>query len=251
MQNKSKIHRSKIIGNFTKVANDLIRDKNLTMQEKCILIFILSHPEDWSINRQYLYNSLPDSKGSIDTAFKSLTDKGYIHSHKIINEFGRFTGWYHEIFETPNLQKPNIGKPTVEKSEVGQTEGRKTEGRKSPSIQIPVSTNNDYTKTELDTKTELPKANGNFTLEKVKYLFNNQNEIAMAEVFFYHYESLNWMVGGTEIKNLEPLVTKWILNQKQKSNGNQRPLTASSSRVEQYKQSGNDYLRAIGEFNDL
>jgi hypothetical protein len=246
MQNKSKIHRSKIIGGFTKVANDFIRDKTLTMQEKCILIFILSHPEDWSINRQYLYNSLPDSKGSINTAFKSLTDKGYIHSHKIINEFGRFTGWYHEIFETPKLEIPNIGQ-----SEVGQTEGRKTDGRKSPSIQIPVITKTDYTKTELDTNKELPKANANFTLEKVKYLFNNQNEIAMAEVFFYHYESLNWMVGGTEIKNLEPLVTKWILNNKQKSNANQRPHQANSTRVEQYKQSGDNYLRAIGEFNDL
>jgi hypothetical protein len=251
MQNKSKIHRSKIIGGFTKVANDFIRDKSLTMQEKCILIFILSHPEDWSINRQYLYNSLPDSKGSIDTAFKSLTDKGYIHSHKIINEFGRFIGWYHEIFETPKLEIPNIGKPTVENSEVGKTEGRKTEPRKSTSIQIPVSTKTDNTNNELDTKTELPKANANFTLEKVKYLFNNQNEIAMAEVFFYHYESLNWMVGGTEIKNLEPLVTKWILNQKQKSNANQRPLTTGSTRVEQYKQSGNDYLRAIGELDNL
>jgi len=251
MQNKSKIHRSKIIGNFTKVANDLIRDKSLTMQEKCILIFILSHPEDWSINKQYLYNSLPDSKGSIDTAFKNLSDKGYIHSHKIINEFGRFTGWYHEIYETPNLQKPNIGKPTVGNSEVGQTESRETEARKSPLIQIPISTKTDYTNNELDTKNELPKANANFTLEKVKYLFNNQNEIAMAEVFFYHYESLNWMVGGTEIKNLEPLVTKWILNQKQKSNGNQRPLTDNRQRINNLTNSGNDYLRAIGELDNL
>jgi hypothetical protein len=251
MQNKSKIHRSKIIGNFTKVANDFIRDKSLTMQEKCILIFILSHPEDWSINRQYLYNSLPDSKGSIDTAFKNLSDKGYIHSHKIINQFGRFTGWYHEIFETPKLEIPKVGKPTVENSEVGKTEGRKTETRKSHSIQIPVNTKTDYTNNKLDTNKKLPKANANFTIEKVKYLFNNQNEIAMAEVFFYHYESLNWMVGGTEIKNLEPLVTKWILNNKNKSNANQRPLTTGSTRVEQYKQSGNDYLRAIGELNDL
>ena len=247
MQNKSKIHRSKIIGNFTKVANDLIRSKDLTMQEKCILIFILSHPEDWSINRQYLYNSLPDSKGSIDTAFKSLTDKGYIHSHKIINEFGRFTGWYHEIFETPKLEKPKVGKPTVENSELGKTEGRKTEGRKSTSIQIPVITKTDYTNNELDTKTELPKANANFTLEKVKYLFNNQNEIAMAEVFFYHYESLNWMVGGTEIKNLEPLVTKWILNQKQKTNGNQRPLTAGTARAANLINSGTEFLERNGD----
>jgi len=247
MQNKSKIHRSKIIGNFTKVANDLIRSKDLTMQEKCILIFILSHPEDWSINRQYLYNSLPDSKGSIDTAFKSLTDKGYIHSHKIINEFGRFTGWYHEIFETPKLEKPKVGKPTVENSELGKTEGRKTEGRKSTSIQIPVITKTDYTNNELDTKTELPKANANFTLEKVKYLFNNQNEIAMAEVFFYHYESLNWMVGGTEIKNLEPLVTKWILNQKQKTNGNQRPLTTGTARAANLINSGTEFLERNGD----
>jgi hypothetical protein len=41
------------------VANDLIRSKDLTMQEKSLLIFILSHPENFAINKQYLYNSLP------------------------------------------------------------------------------------------------------------------------------------------------------------------------------------------------
>jgi hypothetical protein len=246
MQNKSKIHRSKIIGGFISVANNLIRSNDLTLQEKSLLIFILSHPENFAINKQYLYNSLPDSKGSIDTAFKKLSDKGYIHSHKIINEFGRFTGWYHEIYETPKLEIPNLGK-----SEVGQTEGRKTEGRKSPSIQIPVITNNDYTNNELDINNEYIKAKEKFSLLQCQEIFNHHGQIEQAELFHAHYNSVGWMTNGQEIKNLGSLIQKWILNNKTNKNGNQRPLTASTNRVEQYKQSGNDYLRAIGEFNDL
>jgi hypothetical protein len=69
----------------------------------------------------------------------------------------------------------------------------------------------------------------------------------MAEVFFYHYESLNWMVGGTEIKNLEPLVTKWILNQKQKSNANQRPLTTGRTRAANLINSGTEFLERNGD----
>ena len=78
MRNTGKINKSKIESNFTTIRNDLIRDKNLSMQEKSLLFFILSHPPNWSINRQYLYNSFSDSKSGIDKAFIGLTDKGFI-----------------------------------------------------------------------------------------------------------------------------------------------------------------------------
>jgi hypothetical protein len=251
MQNKSKIHRSKIIGNFTKVANDLIRSKDLSMQEKSLLIFILSHPENFAINRQYFYKSFPDSKGSIDTAFAGLIKKNYIHSYKVIGEDGRFKGMAYEVFETPKDHLPQGGNPPHGISTDGQTTERKTTERKPSSILIHNSNNNDSNNNELINNIDYIKGKEKFSLLQCKEIFNNHGQIEQAELFHAHYNSVGWITNGQEIKNLGSLIQKWILNQKQKSNGNQRPHQANSTRVDQYKQSGNDYLRAIGEFDNL
>jgi len=255
MQNKSKIHRSKIIGGFISVANNLIRSTDLTLQEKSLLIFILSHPENFAINKQYLYNSLPDTKGKIDTSFKNLQMKGFIHSNKIIGAGGKFMGWFHEIYETPKLEIPTIEKPTVENSELGKTDNRETDSRKSGNIIIHTSTNTEGNNTEVDinlrNNTDYIKAKEKFSLLQCKEIFNHHGQIDQAELFHAHYNSVDWMTNGQEIKNLGSLIQKWLLNNKNKSNANQRPLTTGTSRVDNYKKSGEDYLRAIGEFNDL
>ena len=253
--NKGKIHRSLILGSYTKIANELIRSKLLSMQEKSILIFILSHPEDWSINRQYLYNSFPDSKGSIDTAFKGLIDKGYIHSYKIMSEKGRFLGLNYVVYETPKTDlprdgKPQGGKPPHGESENGQTGGRIPEHRKTSPIHT-----TDYKKT-VDTNTDLikinvlTKASEIFSIENVRLLFTNEGKPEQADTFFYHYESLNWMVAGTPIVKLEALVNKWITNNNNKpQNGlKQHPTNSANKGVTRFDETANEFLRSIGEF---
>jgi hypothetical protein len=254
--NKGKIHRSLIIGSFTKVANELIRSKLLTMQEKSILIFILTHPEDWSINRQYLYNSFIDSKGSIDTAFKGLIAKGYIHSYKIMSDKGRFLGLSYEVFETPKTYlprdgKPGAGKPPHGESETGQTGGRITEARKSSPIHTTEDTKTEHTNTDLIKTNVLTKASENFSIENVRLLFTNQGKPEQADTFFYHYESLNWMVAGTPIVKLEALVSKWILNNQNKPTSNglnkQHPANSANTGVTRFDETANEFLRSIGE----
>jgi hypothetical protein len=252
MQNKSKIHRSKIIGNFTKVANDLIRSKDLTMQEKSLLIFILSHPENFAINRQYFYNSFTDSKGSIDTAFAGLIKKNYIHSYKVIGDNGRFKGINYEVFETPKDHipqggNPHHGKPTHGESTDGQTGERISVERKPSSIVIHDNNNNDSNNNELDNNTDYIKAKEKFSLLQCKEIFNHHGQIEQAELFHAHYNSVDWMTNGQEIKNLGSLIQKWILNQKQKSNGNQRPLTAGTARAANLINSGTEFLERNGD----
>lgn len=251
MQNKSIIHRTKIIVGFIAVANDLVRSKDLTLQEKSLLIFILSHPENFSINKQYLYNSLPDSKGTIDSSFKKLQDKGYIHSKKIIGEGGKFIGWQHEVFETPKLIKPKVGKPTVGNTELGETDSRQTDSRKSDDIIIQNSTNTESNKTEqdisLENKTDYIKANEKFSLLQCQEIFNHHGQIEQAELFHAHYNSVGWITNGQEIKNLGSLIQKWILKNKNKQNANQGQSTNNQTRIETYVNSGNEFLRRIGE----
>ena len=262
MQNKSIIHRSKIIGGFIAVANDLIRSNDLTLQEKSLLIFILSHSENFAINKQYLYNSLPDTKGTIDTAFKNLQDKGFIHSNKIIGEGGKFTGWHHEVFETPKsekptyhkptVEKPTIGKPTLGNTEVGETDRRQTDSRESGNIIIQNSTNTNLNKTEqdiiLENKTDCIKANEKFSLLQCQEIFNHHGQIEQAELFHAHYNSVGWITNGQEIKNLGSLIQKWILNNKNKQNANQGQSTNNQPNkgVNRFDETSDEFLRSVG-----
>lgn len=105
MSNKTVIHKSYLTENFTSISNDLIFDMNLTMNEKSLLIFIISMPDDHILSKCYLHECLPDSKCSIDKAFLSLIDKGFIKCTKIKDSKGRFKGFSYEIFKTNQSKK--------------------------------------------------------------------------------------------------------------------------------------------------
>jgi hypothetical protein len=95
------------------------------------------------------------------------------------------------------------------------------------------------------------------TLVECLEIFTRNGKPEYAEAFYNYYESIGWVKAGNPIVNLTAAVQTWIikeqefLNNKTNKNANQRPLITGTTRVEQYKQSGNDYLRAIGEFDDL
>jgi hypothetical protein len=249
--NQGKINKIQPLNNYTKFSNDLLKSNELLLNEKALLFFLLSHPEKWVINKQYLYNSLPDSKGSIDNAFKGLSEKGFIISTKIINEKGQFKGWYHEVHPHRVINIPKSEKPKVGKTEIGEPEnGKNPPSENAPYIKIEdikINSSNNI----LDNNILSIKAKEKFSLLQCQEIFNHHGQIDQAELFHAHYNSVDWMTNGQEIKNLGSLIQKWLLNNKIKSNANQRPLITGSTRVEQYKQSGIDYLRTIGELDNL
>lgn len=86
---------------FVQVPNSAVQSKELTLQEKGLLAYLLSLPEDWVIYRNNLYNNLPDPKGTIDRSWKGLQDKGFIVSIRKMGGDGRFTGWEHIVYNNP------------------------------------------------------------------------------------------------------------------------------------------------------
>lgn len=102
MSNITKIHKSHRSETFTSISNDLILETNLSLNEKSLLIYIFSLPEECVLSKCFLHESLPDSKWSIDKTFASLIDKGFIKSSKIKDSKGQFIGIQYEVFQTPN-----------------------------------------------------------------------------------------------------------------------------------------------------
>jgi hypothetical protein len=126
--NTGQIIKSKTTERFTTVPNEIVRSTILSLEEKGLLIFLLSLPSDWVLYKTNLKNSLPDQGGTIDRVFKSLQLKGYIISVKVVNEKGQFEGWNHVVYddpvENPTLANVNVGSicnPTLTNTEVGKS----------------------------------------------------------------------------------------------------------------------------------
>ncbi len=108
MANTGQIVKSKSTERFTTIPNEVCRSMDLTMEEKGMLIFLLSLPSDWVLYRANLYKSLNDSKGAIDRVFKSLQTKGYILSVRVHDQAnGKFIGWNHVVYDLPAIDTEN------------------------------------------------------------------------------------------------------------------------------------------------
>ena len=131
--NSGQIIKSKTAGQFVTITNEIARSPELSLKAKGLLLHLLSLPSDWVLYKANLYNSINEKKGSIDSAFKELQDKGFILSVKVCDALGRFVGWNHVVYDIPaEIEKTRQSEnPKSVKSEMGE----------SASIQI-----NTYTK---------------------------------------------------------------------------------------------------------
>jgi len=101
--NTGQIIRSKSSFRFTAISNEILQSKSLTCEQKGLLSYLLSLPENWVLYKQQLYKVLPDRKTTIDRVFKELQTIGYILSTRAIDKMGHFTGWNHIVYDEPTL----------------------------------------------------------------------------------------------------------------------------------------------------
>jgi hypothetical protein len=114
-KNTGMIVKSKTTERFTILQNDLVRSKDLTLEEKGMLSYLLSLPSNYVLYKYKLYEYLEaDKKGSIDRVFKSLQDKNYICSVRVHSEDGTFQGWNHVVYDVPAT-------PTSRKADIGES----------------------------------------------------------------------------------------------------------------------------------
>jgi hypothetical protein len=94
---------------YTIIANDVLRDQNLSFRARGILASILSRPDNWRTDADSLARESKEGRTSILTALKELEQVGYLQRKKYQNEKGH---WVTEslVFDKP--QKPTYGNPT-------------------------------------------------------------------------------------------------------------------------------------------
>lgn len=85
---------------FTIVNNEILRNRELGLKERGLLITLLSLPDGWSFSVQGLCSILPDGKSSIQAGVQKLEKMGYIRRTQA-KEDGRFSGYDWEVSDRP------------------------------------------------------------------------------------------------------------------------------------------------------
>lgn len=116
--NTSRIVKAKCDTSFTIIPNALLQNEKMSIEDKGLLCWLLSLPEDWAIYRSTLHNYHSNGKDAINASFERLIKMGYIVQTKKKDK-GKMSGYdyvvYPEIRKTvEDAEKPSSEKPLSE-----------------------------------------------------------------------------------------------------------------------------------------
>lgn len=87
---------------FTQISNDVIRDNNISLNAKGLLIYMLSCTNDWNFSLKALCQNTNSSRRIIENAIHELESAGYVKRGQY-REKGRFGQSSTTVSEIPDL----------------------------------------------------------------------------------------------------------------------------------------------------
>ena len=94
--------KNKTQGNFTLVSSRIVRDTSLSIEERGMLLTLLSLPDEWDLTIRGLMQILPNGREKIRKVLNSLIDKGYLVRYQAHSEGGQFGENYIEAHDNPH-----------------------------------------------------------------------------------------------------------------------------------------------------
>ena len=138
--------------NFTTINNEFIFNKDMSLKAKGLLCHLLALPNDWKLYVEEVEKWHKDGKKAIYSAFKELTQLGYMERSQV-REKGKIVSWDYTVFEKPLSQKVDVEKVDVGFVDVQNAPLLKTNNTKDL---IKLKTNSNKTKGfEFETLEEL------------------------------------------------------------------------------------------------
>jgi len=99
--------------NFTTINNEFIFNKEMSLKAKGLLCHLLALPNDWKLYVEEVEKWHKDGKKAIYSAFKELTQLGYMERSQV-REKGKIVSWEYTVFEKPHTQKVDVENVYVE-----------------------------------------------------------------------------------------------------------------------------------------
>lgn len=100
---------------YTVVRNKTIRDRRLSYKARGLLVYLLSLPDDATVDRAKLAAASRDGERSVRSGLRELAEAGYIVHRKVQNERGR---WLTEavVYESPRRARTDGTKTSIGKA---------------------------------------------------------------------------------------------------------------------------------------
>lgn len=97
---------------YTVIRNKTLRDSRLSFKARGLLAYLLSLPDDTTLDRRRLEDAGPDGAYAIRMALQELVNAGYLRHEKRQDEHGR---WRTEatLYEVPKTPRTGGGKSAI------------------------------------------------------------------------------------------------------------------------------------------
>ena len=98
---------------FTRIPNDWVRDKRLSLSAIGLITQLMSHKPGWIISQESLARANKIGRDAMRTILNELLEAGYLtrSEHRTRNEKGQLAGYTYTTSE-PTLDEPTLGEPT-------------------------------------------------------------------------------------------------------------------------------------------
>jgi hypothetical protein len=115
----STIRRAPRRTKYAVIDNDTIRDERLTWKARGLLVYLLSLPDDWTVQQSDLVARAPDGRTVVRAALRELEQAGYLWREKRRGAHG------HWIVESVVYERPDEGrKPPLDEGRFTTAENR-------------------------------------------------------------------------------------------------------------------------------
>lgn len=91
----------KIEKDFTVIPNEIIRNKEMSMNSKMLLITMLSLPPDWDFSINGLKSIVKEGRDTVRNALQEIEKYGYLTRVRIRNNNGTLIGYQYTVYQYP------------------------------------------------------------------------------------------------------------------------------------------------------
>lgn len=207
------IRLSRRIANYTCIDNGIACDEELSLQERGLMLTVLSLPDDWEFNIRGLSKRCHESMPTIGKIIKRLIDHGYCKRRRLTDpETGRIIHWEYLFFEVKNgygcTSEPESNIPHVENPQCGNS----SSGKVAQTKYYNKPSNNKPSNKEREGSDFVPP-----TLDQVKQMVHDYRlSHTDPTLFWIHFSERDWKYkDGKPMKSLKRALYSWEKREQQ------------------------------------
>lgn len=178
--------------NYTTIDNNILKNKELSLKARGLLVTMLSLPDEWDYTVSGLCTILKDGKTSIQSALKELEKAGYLVRIQTKDSNGKFSSADYTLYEVPLTDKPMTENPSTvnpmtENQPQLNTNKLNTNNKNTNGLNTKYAFNSSEKKKELkeDAYASFPEEKEVRTPSRIKRISVNKNDYTQSELKLY------------------------------------------------------------------